>query len=286
MRIHIFDVEHGECSAIETPSGHLILIGLGHNSTTGWRPSDWVRQRNQRPSLVVLTNLDRDHVSDIENFEPHLRPESLMANRHIDPGWLKALKIRESGQVDQAVETALNWMSSVYTGGPFVRDYGMEIQYFYNSPAQFQDTNNLSVVTFIKHNQCRVLFPGDLESAGWKALLSNPAFVMCLSQTNLLVASHHGRAGGYCAEIFQHCRLQAVVISDKAIVHDTQDHNLYGPHCSGIAFPGGEVRRVLTTRTDGKITVEVPLIGSATVSLANPPPPPLIPGLFGIPQIS
>src|SRR5947209_4493698 len=70
MRVHIFDVEHGEYSAIETPTGHLLLIGAGHNPTTNWRPSAWVQKRNQPPACMVLTNLDRDHLSDLPNFEP------------------------------------------------------------------------------------------------------------------------------------------------------------------------------------------------------------------------
>src|SRR5215471_17396313 len=65
MRVHIFDVEHGECNALETPSGELILIGVGHNSSTNWRPSSWLKQRRQRPSWIILSNLDRDHLSDL-----------------------------------------------------------------------------------------------------------------------------------------------------------------------------------------------------------------------------
>lgn len=271
MRIHIFDVEHGECSAIETPSGQLILIGLGHNSSTGWRPSAWVRQRNQSPSCVVLSNLDRDHVSDIASFDPLLRPESIKANHHINPAWLQALKLAESGRVDPAVQTALHWMANIYTGGPVTPAYGMELQYFYNSTAQFQDTNNLSVVTFVRYNGCGVLFPGDLETAGWKALLADPGFVARLAQTKLLIAPHHGRAGGYCAEIFQHCAPDAVIISDKPIVHDTQDHDLYGCHCRGLDF-GGTTRRVLTTRNDGKITIDIPAFGNYTVHVSTRPP--------------
>ena len=266
MRVHIFDVEHGECSAIETPSGEFILIGLGHNSSTGWRPSAWVRQRNQRPSCVVLSNLDKDHVSDIANFEPHLRPQSIKANHHINSAWLRAMKIAESGWIDPSVETALHWMSNVFTGGAITPPYGMELAYFYNSTAQFQDTNNLSVVTFVRHGQCGVLFPGDLETAGWKALLSNAEFLARLSQTNLLVASHHGRQGGYCADIFRYCRPDAVIISDKSVVHDTQDHDLYSGHCGGLNF-SGNVRKVLTTRNDGKVTVEIPSFGNYTVFL-------------------
>jgi beta-lactamase superfamily II metal-dependent hydrolase len=273
MRIHIFDVEHGECSAIETPSEDLILIGLGRNSSTGWRPSAWVQQRNQRPSCVVLSNLDRDHVSDVESFELHLRPDSIKSNHYLHPVWVRNLKIAECGEVDAAVEAALNWMANVYTGGSVTPAYGMELNYFYNSPAQFQDTNNLSVVTFVRYTSCGLLFPGDLETAGWKELLKNQTFVGCLARTNILVASHHGRQTGYCEDIFQFCKPDAVIISDKPVVHGTQEHDLYSRHCGGLNF-SGTIRKVLTTRNDGKITIDIPVFGSYTVAIQHGHQPP------------
>jgi hypothetical protein len=45
---------------------------------------------------------------------------------------------------------ALRWMASVFAGGSTALNYGMEIRFFYHSPPQFQDTTNLSVVTFIQ----------------------------------------------------------------------------------------------------------------------------------------
>lgn len=266
MRIHLFDVEHGECNAIETPTGDLVLIGVGHNSSTGWRPSNWLAQRNQRPTCIVLSNLDRDHLSDLSSFEPQLRPQLIVHNRYLDPDWVHRIKIVESGEVHQAVQTALHWIRSIFTGPPVDLLYGMEIRCFYHPPTLFQETNNLSVVTFVRYGQCGIMFPGDLETAGWQGFLSNQIFLDCLRRTNILVASHHGREGGYCENIFAYCSPHAVIISDKAIVHGTQDHDLYSRHCSGLNF-GGTLRKVLTTRNDGKITIDVPPIGNYTVYL-------------------
>jgi beta-lactamase superfamily II metal-dependent hydrolase len=269
MRIHIFDVEHGECSAIETPTGHLMLIGAGHNATTNWRPSVWVKQRNQQPACMVLPNMDRDHLSDLPNFEPYLRPASIVRNHSISPEWLRAKKLAESGEVHFSVQTAMHWMGNVFAGDPITPNWGMELDFFCHSIPTFQDTNNLSVVTFVRYSGCGIMFPGDLECAGWKAFLTNPSFVVRLQQTNILIASHHGREGGYCADIFGtigQCKPNIVVISDKAVCHDTQKHNLYDAHCSGITF-GNVTRKVLTTRNDGNITIEVPSVGGGIVYL-------------------
>jgi hypothetical protein len=76
---------------------------------------------------------------------------------------------------------------------------------------------------------------------------------------NVFVASHHGRENGYCEEMFQHCRPDIVIISDKKVDHNTQEH-CYGTHASGIDFWRGIEylgrRYVLTTRKDGHIAIE------------------------------
>lgn len=264
MRVHIFDVEHGECSAVETPSGDLILIGAGHNSSTNWRPSDWLKKRNQRPHCLVLSNLDRDHLSDLPSFEPGVRPTSIKHNNSVNPDWVESLKIEESGEVHDSIKTALHWVRNVFTGSPITLEYGMEIMFFHHSPIKFQDTNNLSVVTFLSYNNIGIMFPGDIETAGWQEFLKDENFLNCLRRTNIFIASHHGREGGYCKEVFDHCSPHVVIISDKSIVHDTQDHDLYNGHCGGIDF-SGTTRKVLTTRTDGKITIEVPASGQSMI---------------------
>lgn len=264
MRVHIFDVEHGECNAIETPSGELILIGAGHNSSTNWRPSNWLRQRQQIPHCLVLSNLDKDHLSDLPSFEPHIRPVSIKRNDYVNPDWIEMLKIAQSGEVHGSIQTALSWMRDIFTGGPISPNYGMEKMFFHHSPLTFQDTNNLSVVTFIAYNNVGIMFPGDLETVGWKKFLEDQNFQVCLTKTKILIASHHGRRTGYCNEIFRYCKPDVVIVSDKSVMHETQEHNLYDQHCSGLNF-GGTIRKVLTTRNDGKITIDIPPFGLYTV---------------------
>lgn len=264
MKVHIFDVEHGECSVVEAPSGAMIMIGAGHNTTTNWRPSAWLEARQQRPNCLVLSNLDRDHLSDLENFDDSILPVSLKHNHYVSPEWVESLKIQESGEVHQNIKTALHWVKNIFNGGSINPNYGVEKMYFYHSPAKFQDTNNLSVVTFVSYNGIGIMFPGDLECAGWQEFLKDPVFVSYLRRTNILIASHHGREGGYCKEVFDYCKPHTVIVSDKPVVHETQNHNLYSDHCSGLNF-GGKLRKVLTTRNDGKITIEIPANGNYTV---------------------
>jgi beta-lactamase superfamily II metal-dependent hydrolase len=128
------------------------------------------------------------------------------------------------------------------------------------------------MAVFFSFGTFKILFPGDLEKEGWLALLEDPAFRTELAATTVLVASHHGRENGYCDVLFNYCHPRAVVMSDKAIVHDTQmmtqtyrqrvmDHWPTGV----LVATTGKRRRVLTTRRDGWIQFSVNDRGDFTI---------------------
>jgi beta-lactamase superfamily II metal-dependent hydrolase len=99
-----------------------------------------------------------------------------------------------------------------------------------------------------------------LEREGWLALLERPDFRARLADVTVMMASHHGRENGYCEEVFNFCRPQAVVISDKPIVHDTQltvpDYRAVVRHEGVVVRTTMKRRHVLTTRRDGTIQFE------------------------------
>jgi len=111
------------------------------------------------------------------------------------------------------------------------------------------------------------VYPGDIEEAGWKQMLLNSAFCALLRRVNLFVTSHHGRENGCCAELFAYalCNPDAFVISDKEVVHDTQETTAwYRGHAKGLhkilekPWDTPETRYVFATRTDCCISIEVP----------------------------
>ena len=111
------------------------------------------------------------------------------------------------------------------------------------------------MVVFLKCHGVGVLFPGDLEQAGWCELLKRPDFQQALRETNVLVASHHGRDNGTCDEIVHNLKnVFYVVISDKGYMYDTQQTiPFYRQIAKGGPFRLESERRVLTTRNDGRI---------------------------------
>jgi hypothetical protein len=92
-------------------------------------------------------------------------------------------------------------------------------------------------MTFIEYGRFCILYPGDFEEAAWKRALLNLDFCALLQRVNLFVTSHHGRESGCCAELFAPglCSPDAFIISDKEMVHDTQETTTwYRQHAKGL----------------------------------------------------
>ena len=90
---------------------------------------------------------------------------------------------------------------------------------------------------------------------------------------DILVASHHGRDAGYCAEIFQYCQPKLVIVSDRG-EGETSVTSAYAGHViDGLSVKegNGEItkRKVLTTRYDGTIKVVIDPDGRAYISVSD-----------------
>ena len=168
-----------------------------------------------------------------------------------------SLPLQEMRRMKPVVTAAMNEiidMSSRYNQSASVQHPGIETTVFWNRYPEFTDTNNLSLLIFLKVGGTSIALPGDLERPGWLSLLGDPSVRSELQDVDYFVASHHGRENGYCKEVFDYCKPGAVSFSDASIIYDTQQMAAtYGQHASGLAF-NGQHRRVLTTRNDGTLT--------------------------------
>jgi beta-lactamase superfamily II metal-dependent hydrolase len=278
MVLRIFDVEHGACTMLAGPNDAIAMIDCGHNSTTGWRPSVFLRKKIGRSYLdyLLITNADEDHLSDLSTLrESGVDVRHLITNTWVPPATLRWMK-QQSGPVSSDAEALLQMRSAFGPPGsgiPFDQGLGgVTVRSFCHTFPTFSNTNDLSCVFFISFGPFKILFPGDLEKPGWKAHLQNPTFIAELRATTILVASHHGRENGFCEEAFQFLQPQAVVMSDKSIVHGTQE---MVPQYRGRVRGDGirltnepEPRHVLTTRCDGDILFQVEDNGNYLVTTA------------------
>jgi len=274
MKIDIFDVGHGNCALITCPNGARIMIDCGYRSDPGWFPS--VTFSGQFIDLLVVSNLDEDHVNDLPYIWRDVSLGSIFSNPSVTASALAAMKSKH-GMNDgvRQVHTILKDYGTGLIGKP--ADIGLvgAWAYWNRYGVDFTDTNNLSLATFIRYGAFTILFAGDLETTGWRTLLKSPHFQADLASVNVLVASHHGRANGRCEEVFNTCHPDAVVFSDYKLQHDSQDTvPWYRAKTKGLVdltssrhpLLGHSKRHVLTTRHDGSMRIDIAHDGRYLVS--------------------
>jgi beta-lactamase superfamily II metal-dependent hydrolase len=274
MILEIFDVEHGACALVTTSNCRRLLIDSGHNATTGWRPGTFlVRAGITRLDRLFITNYDEDHVSGYPDLLANVVVDVLVRNPSVQPNAIRHLKTEDG--MGSGIDMLVRSIEGLFTGGPppAIDDFGdTSFSFYWNShgtpPFGMDDENNLSLVVFIKCGEHKVIFPGDIEKAGWIRLLQNQAFVQELHGVTLFVASHHGRENGYCEEVLKLCpQIQAVIISDKKLGYQSQETvDRYRKYAKGILF-GTNIRHVLTTRRDSSMLFQLPAYNNGRVIL-------------------
>lgn len=254
MEIRIFDVDHGFCAYVLADDGSALLFDCGYNTGNGFRPSHYLRGRGHRSlQAIVISHYDEDHLGDLPALLGSMPVETLYRNKSISASELRHLKLRESSRLGPGITALLGSMGSIAQPvGPYLS--GARVSTFHNPYPNFDDTNNLSLVTFLHYRDIRIIFPGDLEKSGWEALLKDRSFREHLSNVNFFVASHHGRENGYLPDVFEYCHPALAIVSDEPIRYETQSTD-YSSHASGISCNGGSYRQLLTTRKDGMILI-------------------------------
>lgn len=259
MHLTIFDVEHGACALLTCDNGERLMIDCGHNATTGWKPGDHLYGHGViNLDMLAITNYDEDHVSGLPNLLSRVNVGMYLRNPTVSAQTLRLLK-SETGAGPGIAKLTSNVLQgwTAHTG-PEPSFPGAHWRAFWNPYPYFDDENNLSMVVHLQINAFGFLLPGDLETAGWRNLLTTSAdFREVVKATRVLVAAHHGREDGIYEELFDSygCKPQIVVISDDYHQYDTQQTTAYyKSKCYGIeGFRGQQKRWVLTTRNDGNI---------------------------------
>ena len=255
MRFEILNVEHGFCAYAIGSDGGVLLFDCGHGTVN--RPSTYLPARGiTNIRRFFVTNYDEDHISDLLAVRRSLNIEVLTRNASMTSSQIRSLK---TPPISPAMNELLGMVDS-FTG-PVTPEQlepaGLQVWFFCNDYPTFTDTNNLSLLTFLDVGGLSFVLGGDLERAGWLALLQEPQVRGLLNRADVFVASHHGRESGYFPEVFDYCKPRLIVMSDGPIRHDTQRMaGAYARHAHGELFTtpsGQETRKVVTTRKDGNI---------------------------------
>jgi len=180
--LRIFDVQHGSCALLTstTDSGlkWQTMIDCGHKSNDRgrWFPGDYLRAQGiTLIDLLIISNLDEDHVSGFPNLLSNgITVSSIFSNPSVPPWAIRQLKaqhgmgngidaiVRELGR--RGMPAQLPWLPDV------------DLHCAWNRyPTTFDDENNLSVVTSMTLDGWRFLFTGDIECSGFNHLLGTYA---------------------------------------------------------------------------------------------------------------
>lgn len=94
---------------------------------------------------------------------------------------------------------------------------GVIISTFWPTPINnFDRLNNYSLVTVLDYEGLSFVFPGDLESPGFAALMKYPPFVTATAPGNryrVLIAPHHGHVAGVHQPFLDHFAPHLTIIS-------------------------------------------------------------------------
>ena len=198
MRIRVWDVEHGACAMVQHVSqrlggevgGRLAMIDSG--SSADFRPSTYIRQTLGRDRLdyLFITNADQDHMSDLQGlWDANVYVAVLHRNPSYTGEQISAIK-RRSGPLTKDAQryVAACGAFNEPTQQPFNAHMGgITVTQFWNTYPTFTDTNDLSLVLFVTYAGCTLLFPGDIEKPGWRALLQRQDFLSELRKVDVLM---------------------------------------------------------------------------------------------------
>jgi len=267
IEITTFDVAKGDCHAIITPSGRLVVIDLGECDYC--QPLEAIRQSGRaRIDLLLITHQHADHIAGIPSLDG--MPVGILHRPNRVPAELTA-------QLGDDLKTAWQNFDARFTAPVVSSDKfydpgspsfdGMSIQFF-GGRSDSSNLNNYSIVAVVEFDGFKLLFPGDLEAPGWEKLLADSLFVAAITGTRILYAAHHGREAGWYAPLFEVISPDLTIISDG----DEQDTSYTDGYCGvtnghqvrtrpttpvEVLLPNSKECKAISTRNNGKIVTRV-----------------------------
>ena len=284
MEVVIFDVGNASCNYICSPNKYAMMIDCG-SSSDKMNPIDSILFWNNRGgnyfaskpyitsmgksyplALLHITHPDNDHVRNAERIYKELTPYLLCRNY--------SEKFDDANTIDNAYK---NKLDKAYRGdNAELIDWGFEYETTFSIPIETVKSdsllrgkvrNNSSIIRYIKYCGVRILFSGDLESAGWDWLAKNDAyFRIVMSQgIDILIAPHHGHDSGFPKALFELTgNVKMIILSkDTEASKDGSDvYSGYSNYAVGMKYFNSNDKcdyfaKVMTTRSNGNIYVIV-----------------------------
>lgn len=280
LDIVICDVRLGQSILFyphENPERYSMMVDCGHDQD--FHPIDLFINLNAfkknwagkyEIGNLVITNYDHDHFDGL----PYLLEKAVIKTAYFANNLSTNDLIQMKDEMTPEL-AALVDLRERFTGAvtDFTPSYSSEI--FSLTADELlaagiePTTNHLSQMIFVTAGKKVICIPGDLEKQSWNLMLKKERVRYLLQRTNIFFASHHGRENGYHDAVFDYCFPDCIIISDKEVVHGTQQgmSSLYAKHVVGEGVSlettsGLTTRKVLTTRKDGHLHIKLDVFGN------------------------
>jgi beta-lactamase superfamily II metal-dependent hydrolase len=268
VRVILFDVDHGFCAFIQTPTGHTILIDCGKGPS--FSPTEYLLRNGTcaRLTKLIISHPHDDHIEDFPRVSSRLNPAILLAQ---SLNW-DLIKESSSGtSTHTSLDAYVAGKDAKFTGGwgpdP---NYGMLLQSFWIEPNRAQQisasinsaVNNCSIVTVASFRGTKYapkfVFGGDMEEAGWNELLATrPDFRTADSGTWFNFVSHHGHSSGFSAKLYDAMGKPSLNLISVRHNDESRDGRYSADDFATGWTIGGEQRKMLSTTCDGTIFIDV-----------------------------
>jgi competence protein ComEC len=222
MRVNFYNVEHGSCTHIITPTNKHFLVDIGSRedkSISAYIKSCYLGF-GETIDWLVITHPHQDHIYDLlnmfnYNIAPRIfsRPESAFNvipssdnKTHVDI-------INKVNNMNRSYIDKIDWSSS-----PLNQQYngGVDIQIFYPDEkfCTKEDLNTFSSIIILTFGSFKFVLTGDNPAA---ILKNMTLFKTAIRDANVLLAPHHGRDSEFCKEFVTKVKPMLTVISDGII---------------------------------------------------------------------
>lgn len=280
----MWDVERGDAILIKGPEENAV-IDLGKHRS-GFSPTEQMQRHGvEDVEFLLISHPDEDHIKDIVTFFEEYWPNTLRRPKATTP-YIKHRKENLYPDKEEYQEIAGRYLEidDHYTGSVSVspsseeRNKGLTFTSYNLDPDDVGITpageldddedvnlNNLSFLTVMEYGDFKLLTMGDLEDDAIEQLLKKSYVRSAISDTDVLIAPHHGRTSSYTSKLFEEITPDIVAVSDAAGV-DSSAVSSYSDRAFGKVVQTRdddyETRSAITTRSDGVLYFRIDEDGS------------------------
>ncbi len=266
LLVKFWDVSHGHATYIKTPNNKHILIDLGSGSyNDGELFSPIIHLKNNynmdKVDCCLITHPHLDHIDDILNLKEIKLVSISLPNNVDNKKLLENCRDCDKEKFKEYVNLTKTFTTPVSDDKSFDTSeyWGANIKTFRSNKEQ-SNINDVSCVFVIEYEGLKIVIPGDNEKSSWNEFLEDSLFKEAISNTDIFLASHHGRESGYHEEVMKILNPRLTIISDSKF-NDTSYRDTYSRLSRGWSiFKKGseEVERfTLSTYNDGCVTVKI-----------------------------